>query len=171
MALKCGNCRYFVKEHWFSSYCDFKRRMREKNDLTSENSMACRHFYPVGDDYDNGLDNNGTTSDCFLTSACVEYMGKPDDCEELTALRAFRDSYMASIANGQKLVKEYYAIAPKLVIKINESENEEEYYAHIYGVIQKCLTLIKGGNNEAALNEYESMVFMLKEKLLSNGEV
>ncbi|MDE6275050.1 MAG: hypothetical protein K2M75_00780 [Clostridia bacterium] len=166
MALKCGNCRYFVKKPWFSSYCDFKHRMGERNDLASENWLACNYFVP-NSDYDDDLANNGKTSDCFLTSACVEYLGKPDDCEELTMLRSFRDNYMSGISNAEQLIKEYYEIAPKIVKKINESQNKEAHYAYIYGVIQICLTLIKNGNNEGALSEYKSMVHKLKAKLLN----
>ncbi len=165
MALKCGNCRYFVKAHFFGSYCDYKRRMRNRNDLVSENTMACSHFSAIGD-YDNGLDNNGTTDDCFLTSACVEYLGKPDNCEELTTLRAFRDTYLMRVSDGENLVKAYYAVAPEIVQAINESAEKNEYYAYIYTVIQKCLRYISDGNFEDALGEYKAMVNELCGKLI-----
>ena len=31
---------------------------------------------------------------CFITTAVCQELGKPDDCEELTAFRAFRDGYL-----------------------------------------------------------------------------
>lgn len=31
---------------------------------------------------------------CFITTAVCEAEGKPDDCAELTAFRAFRDGYL-----------------------------------------------------------------------------
>ena len=33
---------------------------------------------------------------CFITTAVCQELGKPDDCEELTAFRAFRDGYLRS---------------------------------------------------------------------------
>lgn len=34
-------------------------------------------------------------------------MGLPDDCHELTVLRAFRDGYMSAIPGGADDIKEY----------------------------------------------------------------
>lgn len=45
-------------------------------------------------------------------------MGLPDDCHELTALRAFRDGYMSAIPGGADDIKEYYRCAPAIVAAI-----------------------------------------------------
>lgn len=37
---------------------------------------------------------------CFLTSACTEAHGLPDDCYELTTLRKYRDSILAKQTGG-----------------------------------------------------------------------
>lgn len=39
-------------------------------------------------------DKYGDTTGYILTTACVEYKGLSDDCEELTVLREFTDNYM-----------------------------------------------------------------------------
>lgn len=100
---------------------------------------------------------------CFLTSACVSYLGKADDCAELTALRKFRDTYMISTEKGSELVEEYYKIAPKIVEKIDASDKKELYYRYINAVIDKCVILIEQGENELTLNEYKNMVLFLKK--------
>ena len=38
---------------------------------------------------------------CFITTAVCEELGKPDDCEELTAFRAFRDGYLRACPDGE----------------------------------------------------------------------
>lgn len=38
------------------------------------------------------------------TSACVAARGLPDDCEELTQLRCFRDEILMKTEEGRKLV-------------------------------------------------------------------
>lgn len=91
---------------------------------------------------------------CYLTTACCEYMGLPDDCEELTILRVFRDSLPES------LVKEYYRIAPAIVSKI---KNNVAYLQYIYGVVQSCVKDIKSCNRISALNRYVEMVNKLKD--------
>lgn len=99
---------------------------------------------------------------CFLTSACVDYLGKADDCEELTTLRHFRDNYMRSTDAGKTLVDEYYKIAPAIVENINKSEYKDLCYQYIYSVVKYCVALIKQEKNEEALAEYQTMVVTLK---------
>lgn len=99
-----------------------------------------------------------SSSGCFLTSACVDYLGKPDNCPELQTLRKFRDNYVANTENGKALIDEYYRIAPAIVEKINSSPNQEKYYVTIYENIVKCIEHIESENFENALTIYSEMV-------------
>ena len=105
------------------------------------------------------------SSGCFLTSACVEYRGLKDDCQELTILRAFRDNYLKSTEDGVKLVEEYYKIAPQIVAKLNTLENKGEIYDYIYSVICKCIELINLGDNNGAVKAYSEMVESVAKKV------
>jgi len=105
--------------------------------------------------------SRGTTSSgsaqgglCFLTTACCEYKGLPDDCEELTMLRNFRDKYVPV-----DMVQEYYKIAPAIVQSIHKNEAALEY---VYGVVKDCVSEIKRGNTKAAIDKYVHMVNNLK---------
>ena len=49
----------------------------------------------------------GKHKGCFLTTAVCEYLGKADDCEELTTLRAYRDEWLAKQSGGVELIEEY----------------------------------------------------------------
>ncbi len=51
---------------------------------------------------------------CFITSACCEGLGRPDDCWELRTLRRFRDDVMLASADGRRDVATYYRVAPAL---------------------------------------------------------
>lgn len=199
MAVKCGDCRYFVKGAFLGSYCSYKRNLgvhysSYSADMAFQNDPVCDNFEsaefccrdcsychsewcnehkesvryskPACSDFFRKGDNGSDTpsGSCFLTSACVGYMGKPDDCEELTALRAFRDGYVKKTESGRVLVDEYYRIAPEIVKKIDASPKREDYYAWIYGEITGCIALIHGGDNESALVRYEAMVKRLREE-------
>lgn len=109
----------------------------------------------------NSLTENG--GDCFLTSACVQYAGKSDDCVELTTLRRFRDSYMRQTQIGRALIDEYYQVAPKIVQRINTSNKQETYYSYINEVIDRCVNFIENGENEKALTEYRFMTLNFKK--------
>lgn len=93
---------------------------------------------------------------CFLTTACCEYMGLPDDCEELTVLRKFRDEYVP-----KELVEEYYRIGPKIVEKVKDSPSDLYF---IYEVVKECIADIAHKQYELALSNYKSMVHFLKGK-------
>ena len=101
---------------------------------------------------------------CFLTTACVEYMGKADDCHELTTLRNFRDNFMRANQTLSELVDEYYRIAPQIVEEINKKPNKESYYKHIFAVVRRCVDLIANGKNNEAVLEYQDMVLTLKQE-------
>ena len=103
---------------------------------------------------------------CYLTSACVDYKGLPDDCYELTTLRAFRDNYVSKLEGGKELINKYYDTAPRIVDKINESANKEEIYNLTYDYILTCVEQIDNKNYEEALLLYKEMVEKFSQKFL-----
>lgn len=106
-----------------------------------------------------------TSSTCYLTTACVFNKGLPDDCDELTTLRSFRDTYLKSLPEGEKEIEEYYKTAPTIVDHINASDNPGKVYDDIYNsVIVPCVELIKNGDNEAAHCKYRDMVTSLMKE-------
>lgn len=146
----CETCAYFFKVDTIllDRYgCKLYNRYVKRNDTCANYTAA-----PSGG------------GGCFLTSACVAYMGKEDDCRELTVLRAFRDNYLKNQSGGAELIKEYYEIAPRIVECINSSAEKEKNYAYIYGVIEECIKLIDSGDNGGALEKYKEMVRSLKVK-------
>ena len=149
-----------------SEICKFCKHLdtSDSGGTTSYDSHWCRlKGEYVGDaGWCRNFEQGGTG--CYLTSACVDYLGKADDCEELTALRKFRDTYMKSTEDGQKLVEEYYAVAPEIVKRINSSNKKEYYYEYISGIIDNCVRLINLNEYEKTMQEYISMVeFFRKE--------
>ena len=94
---------------------------------------------------------------CFLTSACIKARGLPDDCEELTVLRRYRDGYLKNRPNGPEEIRRYYAIAPAVVSRIDQKENAGEIWNRVYEeMVLPCVRLIQEGKNEAAYRLYRS---------------
>ena len=155
----CRNCIHYYEPERESIF-DLTPPRCTYLDREVSGSGSCSHFEakPV-DDYRGG-------SGCFLTSACAEHLGKPDDCEELTKLRAFRDGYMRESESGRMLIDEYYEVAPKIVREIEKSPNKDEYYSYINSVVNDCIDDIDNGRNIAGLEKYIAMVKSLKDKLL-----
>lgn len=99
----------------------------------------------------------GDGSSCFLTSACVDALGKPDDCYELTTLRRFRDEWLANQAGGKKDIARYYSFAPSVVAQMDKQPNRIQLYTAIYNeLVMPCVKLIEEGRMNEAWDLYRS---------------
>ncbi len=107
---------------------------------------------------------------CFITTACVQSKGLPDDCDELTVLRDFRDNYLAQKENGPALIEIYYKNSPAIVEAIDDSQDPDEIYDELFKVIKSCVRAIKDGDNEYAFNTYCDMVINLKRNYIPEKE-
>ena len=103
---------------------------------------------------------------CFLTTACTSSRGLPDDCEELTVLRSFRDNFLRETPAGCKLIDRYYQIAPSIVAAIIQRPDAQGVFDEIYGVICKCVAAVKDHRYDDALQLYYLMVNSLERQYL-----
>lgn len=107
--------------------------------------------------------NSGGGGLCFITTAVCDASGKPDNCEELTILRKFRDEFMMIDEDRKKLVQEYYRIAPSIVAKLKTLENAKEIFDSLLeSYIIPCIMYIEKGCNNCALNHYTRMIEICK---------
>jgi len=111
-------------------------------------------------------EGEGYYKGCFLTTACVASRGLPDDCEELSVLRQFRDSYVQDTRDGRRLIDRYYQIAPLIVAAITQQPDAQAVFDEIYDVIRNCVTAVKTQRRDEALQLYSSMVNNLEEEYL-----
>ena len=153
--MACEKCKYFDENETSGSkgYCEWYKMYVYPDD------SSCSHFVSSG--------SSGTG--CFLTTACCSYKGLADDCEELTALRKFRDGYLRKQKGGEAMVDEYYAVAPKIVEKIDACDQRDAVYAEIYETVTRCVALYKNEEYERVTQLYVQMVSKLKDKYL-NGD-
>ncbi len=104
---------------------------------------------------------------CFITTACLEAKGLPDDCPELNTFRMFRDEYIKNLPTGERLIAEYYAIAPRIMAAINRTDNKRKIYSALYErLVAKTIDLINSGKKEEALRNCIEIVTELKQKYL-----
>jgi hypothetical protein len=101
---------------------------------------------------------------CYITTACVDSMGLPDNCDELTTLRNFRDTYLISKNNGRELIDLYYSNAPQIVASIRKRLDKKLIFKELFGIIANCVNAIKAGDNEYAFQTYCDMVLKLKKE-------
>ena len=104
------------------------------------------------------------TSSCFITTACVEAAGLPDDCIELQTLRQFRDSYLQKSKEGRRMIREYYKVAPRIVKEIRKKTNSSEILSEIFEDIKKIVSQIKNGNSRKAIISYKDIILRLEKE-------
>lgn len=109
---------------------------------------------------------SGSGSDgCYLTTACVEAKGLPDDCNELRTLRIFRDTYLAKLPSGRNEIDQYYQMAPIIVAAINKHDNRVQIWNQVYAeLITPCVRIIHEQNNEKAHQLYKAYSMELHKK-------
>jgi len=113
---------------------------------------------------DNPYETKGSL--CFITSACVESMGLPDYCYELTVLRNFRDMYLVSTESGRSDITRYYEIAPRILKRLYRMPDASVQLRSIYKkMILPAVELVGGGRYKEAHAHYADQLRNLLNRL------
>ena len=124
-----------------------------------QKSEIYKKGYEYGADhrYDTGGSDSGSSSGsgCFLTTACIQWAGLPDNCAALEEFRHFRDGYMMEEDDRAELVKQYYYLSPLIVSKIEKDPNKNEILKQLYSEgILPAFSRIKEGDFKSAMILY-----------------
>ena len=103
---------------------------------------------------------------CFITTACIESRGLPDNCPELNTVRAFRDSYIKGLPDAEEIIREYYEMAPRIVAGINRDKNRRQVYLNLYEQLASNVELVHSGENGEVLRNYFRTLNELKQMYL-----
>ncbi|MBI1319260.1 MAG: hypothetical protein GC168_09990 [Candidatus Hydrogenedens sp.] len=106
--------------------------------------------------YDPPEDKGG----CFITTACVDYAGLPDDCYEMQTIRRFRDEHLRRMEGGPEMLEEYYSTAPDVVRNIKNYPSELEA---LLGTIRCLVRLIEGAQYAEAVNLWQEEFSRLRK--------
>lgn len=118
-------------------------------------------------DYDDLANGFQKRKLCFITTAICSFEGKPDDCAELTAFRAFRDGWLTE-HGGRDLIEEYYEKAPAIVNCINFCDTPEERYAELRSRwLQPCYQALQEKRYADCRDSYVDMVRTLERRYLN----
>lgn len=151
--MRCDTCAYYDYEgENKKGYCSWYRSYYYPDD-------RCDHWKEKL--------SSGSGSGCFLTTACCEYKKLPDDCDELTTLRTFRDGWLQQQPYGPEMIRLYYDDAPAIVEAIRKSGDKDTILNGIFQKITEITAMIKSENYEKAVIEYLLMVYRLKRKFSS----
>lgn len=146
---KEGRCEA-LNGPWGSIF-DKEGEWEEKNDA-----------YQAGRENHESQSSESSGGGCFFTSACVSHAGLKDDCEELTVLRHFRDTYLSGLPEGMHMIQTYYREAPEILRAVYSSANGPKELERMYEEIQPIVADIKAGSFETAVVLYKNMFERLR---------
>lgn len=151
------------QREWEARQADYQRererKQREYEERKAENERKKREWEERKANRGSGGRKKGGGGGCYITTAVCNTLGKPDDCEELTAIRSFRDNWLLYQKLGHEIVEKYYNNAPKIVLSIDSKIGSIEIYKEIWTKYLSIFFLrIKEGQNRAALKIYQKMV-------------
>lgn len=164
----CGYCAWLDeknKERYSSLdryYCDKRGGYHE---LTEK---GCYSFMK---DPEKGKKEGGyQPSGCYITTIVCEILGYDDDCELLTILRNFRDTYLKNNIEYLPILLEYDAIGP--IISDNIAKRRDAYRLCLNilsNFLIPCAKDIQNGQYATAIEIYKNMVLKLKEDFTIEG--
>jgi hypothetical protein len=106
---------------------------------------------------------------CFVTTACCEIVGLPDDCFELSTLRAFRDGPLRLMPGGAADIGQYYRVAP-LILSAIEARSERHILKGVYFLyVLPCAIAARFGFNQLARWIYTKMMAELEARYFGNA--
>lgn len=146
----------------FSTQKEAYLRARE---VALNNGLTITVYYPNG-----GIKavinprNREEESNCFITTACVNYFALSDNCYELETLRRFRDQFLLQSSEGSLDVEVYYDIAPVIVNKLENDPIKNLLFERIFSQIRMACMAIDQGDNSKAHSIYRSSVKELKDR-------
>ena len=111
-------------------------------------------------------------SDCFITAACAEARGLPDDCEQLRILRLFRQGYVRDLPDGAEVLAEYDEKAPRIVAAIGALPPAvaEAVWEWVFEQIEAAVALIRQWRFDSAYRLYAEACMELEALLLRHPE-
>ncbi len=114
---------------------------------------------------DDSSNDDSSNGGCYLTTACINSKGLSNNCLELNVLRRFRDSVLLPTSKGREAVKEYYKIAPEIILLVNKKEgkNAINVWNSLYEDVQKAVSLVMKKDFNKAFTHYKQMTSRLKE--------
>ena len=137
--------------------CPYPEGVYEDPSILEEYGLS-RSKYERHDNHDSHNQSSGSEG-CFLTTACVDVKGLPDDCDELQTLRSYRDIYLKNRKNGWEDINLYYDVAPRIVRNINKLPDAKHIWEEMYdSLVIPCVEMIKNGKNEEAYKLYKNTV-------------
>lgn len=142
-----------------------RKQKKQASKQTQRQKKTSSQQYKEHADYSSKSTLTSSDEGCFITTATCTAMNKPDDCEELTAFRRFRDDVLLSTPEGKLLVKEYYRIAPSIVDCISREADAADCYQKLYrDYILPGYCALAHGDTHTAVQLYSRMVESLAKK-------
>ena len=138
---------------------NWKRKEERRQERQRQQQYDSRQSYTTRTE---SYEDHSSGGFCVITTAVCTTLGKPDDCDELMTMRAYRDAAAERNPLVATLIEEYYRLAPLLIERIDRCDDRLSEYERLWNdYIVETYRLIKAGDARAATFKYIDMVTSL----------
>ena len=103
---------------------------------------------------------------CFITTACLRALGKPQDSLEFRAMKVLTKEHILKSMQGKRDYVRYGRQAPKIVQAIEARPDANEIWRGVYKTLGEVADFVLSGRREEGYQSYKQLVSELGSKTL-----
>ncbi len=105
---------------------------------------------------------------CFITTACLRALGKPQDSLEFRAMKVLTKEHILKSMQGKRDYVKYGKQAPRIVQAIEARPDSREIWGRVYGKLGEISDLVFSDRREEGYQAYKNLVSELGSKTLAS---
>lgn len=108
---------------------------------------------------------------CFISTACVEAVGLPDNASELMTLRQFRENHLVGTPTGNAILAEYREVSKEILSWISRQADKDRIFRDLFErLVLGSVALIRAGQMKLAVDHYRAIVSEYRLKTQTQSE-
>ena len=125
---------------------------------------VCAHSKGSHSDHSKGGGGGG----CYLTTACLRALGKPQDSLEFRAMKVLTKEHILKSMQGKRDYVRYGRQAPNIVKAIEARPDASEIWGRVYEKLGEVADLVFSDRREEGYQSYKTLVSELSSKTLAS---
>lgn len=113
-----------------------------------------------------GGSGGGGSSCCYITTACLDAMGLPQDSLEMKAIKALTKEHILKSFQGKKDYILYGRKAPAIVQAIDARNDSCEIWKRVYSSLRNITNIVFSGNYQKGHQQYKDLVLGLENEFV-----
>ena len=111
---------------------------------------------------------NAAKSCCYVTTACLDALGKPRDSPEMSAMKTLTKNYVLKSFSGKRDYIMYRRRGPAIAEAINSREDSQGIWKNVYERLGDVTSSVLSSNYEMGHRLYKDLMLGLEKQFVKN---